>query len=235
MALLQYQSSLFDDPSAAYTVREIPKHDTHYLLLNVHYARRLPSITYAFGLFLGGELRGVVTYGSPPSPSLCIGLCGAEMAGNVLELNRLCLVDNKPNEASMLVGKSLKMLPPKRIIVSFADTTQDHLGVIYQATNFLYTGLTAVRNEWAIKGKEHLHSKTLTGMVAGSEKGSVEAIKEMFGDDFYYRPRSRKHRYVIFTGSKTDKKVLRNALKYPVLPYPKTQPDTVETSSDTVA
>jgi hypothetical protein len=59
-------------------------------------------------------------------------------------------------------------------------------------------------------------------MVSGAEN-PLQAIKEKFGDDFYYKQRSVKHRYITFTGSKTDKKVLRNALKYPTLPYPKVE------------
>ena len=203
-----------------YEVIAIEKPESHWLILNVHYARRLPSISYAFGLYFDGELKGVVTYGSPPSPTLVRGICGDKWAKNVLELNRLVLVDNQKNEASRLVAGSLKLLPKPSIVVSFADTAQNHEGIIYQATNFLYTGLSANRKEWAVKGMEHLHSKTLSGMVAGADN-TITAIKEMFGDDFYYRERSRKHRYIIFLGSKTDKKSMMRDLKYKVLPYPK--------------
>lgn len=203
-----------------YEVIAIEKLESHWLILNVHYAHRLPSISYAFGLYFDGELKGVVTYGSPPSPTLVRGICGDKWAKNVLELNRLVLVDNQKNEASRLVAGSLKLLPKPSIVVSFADTAQNHEGIIYQATNFLYTGLSANRKEWAVKGMEHLHSKTLSGMVAGADN-TITAIKEMFGDDFYYRERSRKHRYIIFLGSKTDKKSMMRDLKYKVLPYPK--------------
>ena len=221
---MSQQHTLFDsvagDQGEEYSVRAIPKPDTHYLLLNVHYARRIPSIVYAFGLFKGEKLKGVITYGIPPSPNICKGVCGEEYRSNVLELNRLCLVENRPNEASMLVGKSLALLPPKKIVVSYADTNQEHLGVVYQATNFLYTGCNKPRVDWAIRGLEHLHPKTISNMVAGAES-RMAALKEKFGDDFYYVQRSIKHRYIIFTGSKSDKRALRNALKYEVLPYPK--------------
>ena len=203
-----------------YEVLPIEKSETYYLILNVHYAKRLPSISYAFGLFLNGELKGVVTYGSPPSPTLVRGICGDKWAKNVLELNRLVLVDNQKNEASRLVAGSFHLLPKPSIVVSFADTAQNHEGVIYQATNFIYTGLSAKRKEWAVKGKEHMHSKTLSGLVAGSQD-TVSAMKEMFGDDFYYRERSRKHRYIQFLGTKTDKKSMMKDFKYKIEPYPK--------------
>jgi hypothetical protein len=51
--------------------------------------------------------------------------------------------------------------------------------------------------------------------------GSIVEIKEKYGDDFYYRERSRKHRYVYFLGSKTEIKERKAKLRYKVLPYPK--------------
>lgn len=204
-----------------YEIREIPKRDTHWLLLNVHYAKRIPPISFSYGLFRDEELKGVVTYGMPASPSLCKGVAGEQWKSKVLELNRLCLVDNIPNEASRLVGASLKLLPKPLIVVSYADTNQDHVGFVYQATNFLYTGITAKRNEWGVRGLEHMHSKAICNTVAGSEKPAMEALKEKYGERFYYRPRSQKHRYVYICGSKTQKKQLLADLKYPVLEYPK--------------
>lgn len=210
---------------SAYAVVPIEKRKTHWLLLNVHYARRIPPISYAFGLYEvsknGKKLKGVVTYGMPASPALCKGVCGEEWKKNVLELNRLCLVDNQKNEASRLVGASLKLLPSPTIVVSYADSKENHAGFIYQATNFIYTGATVKRNEWAIRGMEHMHTKAISNTVRHLGKPPLEALKEIHGDNFYYRERSQKHRYVFFVGNKTDKKRMKKALKYPVVPYPK--------------
>jgi hypothetical protein len=144
-----------------------------------------------------------------------MGICGKEYSDKVLELNRVCLLDNHKNEASFLVANSIKLLPKPMIVVSYADTSKGHVGYVYQATNFIYTGLSANRIDWTIKGQEHKHSKTI------SDGLTLEEIKKLHGDDFYYTERSRKHRYIIFHGSKTDKKVLRSKLKYEVMPYPK--------------
>lgn len=212
------QLDLFVDTEGGYEVRSIDKRMTHFFLLNIHYARRLPSISFAYGLFFRGELVGVVTYGMPPSPSLCRGIAGEAWKDCVIELNRLCLLHNKPNEASRLVGASLRLLPATKIVVSYADTAQDHLGYVYQATNFLYTGITVKRSEWAVKGLEHMHTKALVNMTSG---GGLQAMKERFGEDFYYRERSQKHRYIFFVGSKTQRKHFMKALNYPIMPFPK--------------
>lgn len=198
-----------------YQVKAIEKKRTHSFLLDIHYARRIPPISFAFGLFENDDLVGVITYGMPASPSLCKGICGKEYKDMVIELNRLCLLNNKKGEASRLVGASLRLLPKPKIVVSYADTSQEHTGIVYQATNFIYTGSTKPRTEIAVRGLEHFHSKALSNMA------SKEELIAQYGDRVYQRPRSVKHRYIFFLGNKTEKKQMLKALKYPVLPYPK--------------
>ena len=215
---ISYQVSLFDDRADHYMVRPIPKSDTHYWLLNIHYARRIPSISYAFGLFEFGDLVGVVTYGTPPSSTLCKGICGIDWLTFVLELNRLVLRNNKRNEASRLVGASLRMLPKPSVVVSFADTAQDHLGIVYQATNFIYTGLSAKFVDPVVSGLEHQHHATYAHGL------SNEQVIEKYGaDNVMWVDRSRKHRYIKFVGDKIQIRDMRRALKYAQLPYPRHQ------------
>ena len=212
------QTELFDSLTfmpSGYHVRAIQKQQTHHLLLNVHYAKRIPPISFAFGLFLDGNLAGVITYGMPASPSLCKGVAGPNYKDKVLELNRLCLVHNRKGEGSKLVAISLRLLPKPLIVVSYADTSQSHIGTVYQASNWIYTGSTKPRTEIAVRGLEHMHSKAL------SNKGSKEWLIEQYGDEVYQRPRAVKHRYLYFLGNKEQVKAMRDALRYPVLPYPK--------------
>lgn len=203
-----------------YTVNPIAAHETYALLKHVHYAGRIPSISFAFGLYVAGCLVGAVTYGTPASSTLRAGIAGAEFESCVLELNRLVLIDNKKNEASFLVSSSLKLLPKPSLVVSYADTGAGHVGFVYQACNFIYTGLSAKRTDWKIKGMEGLHGQTISDMSRGHEN-RAQFMREKFGDDFYLEERSRKHRYVFLCGNKTQKKQMLSALKYPVEPYPK--------------
>lgn len=183
-------------------IRRITYEETKPFLLNIHYARRMPSISYAFGLFVGGQLIGVVTYGVPASHSLCIGIAGKENASNVLELNRLCLLPeyNGENYASYLVSHSLKMLPNKTFVVSYADTAWTHVGYIYQATNFLYTGATKERTDIYSDGHSRHYSK----------------------DETRRQFRSSKHRYIYLVGDKRTKRIMMEELNYTVEnKYPK--------------
>ena len=206
-----------------FTVRKISRLDCQPFILLVHYAKRFPSVTYAFGLFSGDELIGVVTYGTPASSTLRAGIAGEENVKNILELNRLCLKYNRKNEASFLVAKSLKLLPEGKIIISFADTNQGHFGIVYQASNFKYYGLSAKRTDWALKGKEHLHGQTVADEFRGKPQ-RARLMCEKYGDDFYLKPRPRKHRYIYVTGGRKYKSLYKE-IKYEQKPYPK-QPAT---------
>ena len=211
-----WQPSLFEQQVTGYEVRQIEPREVHWWALNIHYAKRIPSITYAYGLIRDGELVGVVTYGTPPSATLCRGLCGDDYQKQVVELNRLILRDNLPNEASRLVGGSLRLLPTPRIVVSFADNAQAHTGYVYQATNFIYTGLSSRFLDPKVKGLEHQHHATYAKGLT-----NAQVIEKYGAENVYFQERSRKHRYVIFLGTKTERKKMANALRYPVLPYPK--------------
>ena len=74
--------------------KKIDSKETYDFLLNIHYAKRIPSISYAFGAFKESLLVGVITYGTPPSSPLKKGIAGIENAKDVLELNRLCFSEN---------------------------------------------------------------------------------------------------------------------------------------------
>jgi len=188
-------------------------------IIERHYAKRLPSITYAFGAYRDSICVGIVTYGTPCSSTLRTGICGETLAEAVLELNRLCCESVK-NLASFLVAWSLKLLPKPKIVVSFADTQMQHVGYVYQACNFLYTGLSAKRTDWKLKGREHLHGATIADQSRGVTE-RAEYMRLKYGSDFYLQERSRKHRYVYFCGNKRERALMRAALKYPVMAYPK--------------
>ena len=81
---MEWQASFFD-VQQGYSVAPILANDAEYLIMNVHYARRKPSISYAFGLFEDGGLVGIVTYGTPASSTLLKGVCGEQWANDVLK------------------------------------------------------------------------------------------------------------------------------------------------------
>lgn len=184
-------------------VKRITYEQTKPFILGIHYARRMPCVQYAFGLFQDEELIGCVTYGQPASPALCKGVAGEQNRKHVLELNRLVILPeyNGQNLASILVGKSLKQLPNWTFVVSYADWGGwGHVGYIYQATNWLYTGLTKPRTDKYSEGHSRHYAK----------------------DETRRQIRTAKHRYIYLVGNKAEKKQMSKQLKYQIVSeYPK--------------
>lgn len=194
-----------------FEVRAIENKETDVWLLEKHYAKRKCQRMFSFGLFVNGILTGVVTYGMPPSPQVGRGFLGEPNRKNVIELNRLCVNESAPkNSSSVLVGRSLRMLPKEWAVVSYADGRMGHIGYIYQATNFLYCGSAKSHDcEYMIDGV-WVHPKVLTnrGITAVAKWAKENGIER--------RKPQPKHRYIFFTNKK-----LKKLLKYETQPYPK--------------
>lgn len=203
-----------------YNIEPIRFSDCKEWFLKKHYAHSIPPCNYIYGLFGNKNIIGICSYGVPSSSPLKRGIAGENYKNDILELNRLILSENKKNQASYFISKTLKLLPRPKIIVSYADTAMNHHGYIYQACNFIYTGLSAKRTDWKIKGMENLHGQTIADMSRG-EKNRVEFMRDKFGDNFYLEDRPRKHRYIYFIGTKKEKKEMLKSLNYKIIPYPK--------------
>jgi hypothetical protein len=190
-----------------FLVRSIDSYLTYDWLKNKHYAKRIPSISYSFGLYdLQNILNGVLTIGKPASPNLCVGICGVENKDFVYELNRLVINDGLPkNIASFFIANSINLLP-KMILVSYADVKQNHTGYVYQASNWIYTGKTKERTDIGFDNNSHSRHY---------DKNIDKKLNRVV--------RSAKHRYVYFVGLKNDKKKWLNQLKYEIQEYPKEQ------------
>ena len=97
-----------------FSVKPIQFQDIRQWLLRKHYAHRIPSISYSFGLFdVKGALQAVCSFGRPVAHTLIKNVLQGQYQNNILELNRLCASENLPRNAlSYFVSKCLKLLPP---------------------------------------------------------------------------------------------------------------------------
>ena len=187
-----------------YSVQPITYDETKSWLLHRHYAKRMPPISYAFGLFKGADLVGICTFGRIANYQED----KAWQPFQVLEFNRLCLNTGKKNAASFLIGKALNQLEKPHVIISYADFRQGHVGYVYQATNWLYTGIGGKGQKiYILKNgtqQHQRHGETI-------DKDKIERIEKTEG----------KARYYYFIGTKRQKKEMLAKLRYPILPYPK--------------
>ncbi|MGA2235606.1 MAG: hypothetical protein ABSG23_09040 [Terriglobales bacterium] len=119
-------------------------------IIEKHYLHRPCPISWAWGIIVEEKLKGVLTIGRPCSRTVCEGVCGKERSADVYELNRLWLDEGLPcNSESRFIGwclRELRKINRRAILVSYADTKpsegapKGHLGIIYQSTNWVYTG-----------------------------------------------------------------------------------------------
>lgn len=187
-----------------------------YMVKRYHYADRNPSISRCFSLLEGNRIVGTCVFSVPASYTLCEGLCGEEYKKHVLELSRLVILTTRINAGSWFVSRCLKQLGDK-IIVSYADPNDHvgHVGILYQALNFLYTGRGEAEPAWV-----HPH----TGEVVSYTRRWIDRKARAIGlhwQELKKRKQQGKHRYVTFVGNKRFVKRVRKLLRYPVLPYPK--------------
>jgi hypothetical protein len=199
-----------------YEVKSIDSYLCKDWFINKHYAKRVPMIEFSFGLYENGILLGVCSYGT----TLAIGIRKI-FNYNVYELNRLCVNDGlEKNVLSYFVSQTINLMPKTCVLLSYADKNQGHNGYIYQATNWIYTGLSAIVKEYKVRGQEDMHSQTLFDKSKG-KIDRVAYLKELYGDKLYMDYRPRKHRYFYFKGNNFDLKEMKKQLKFKIEPYPK--------------
>ena len=100
-----------------------------------------------FGLFDGDKLIGVLMFATPCSEAVRSSVFGVDYKNHVIELHRLHIMDITPKNAeSWFIAKCLKELkkvkPQIWGVLSFADLTEGHEGIIYKATNAYHLGFT---------------------------------------------------------------------------------------------
>jgi hypothetical protein len=193
-----------------YHVLPIDKKETYPWLLKKHYAKRIPAISYSYGIYNNKKLlNGVCVFGLPPSATLVQHLLSGLYKKNILELNRLVINEGlDKNILSFFVSQSLKNLPTPLCVVSYADPNNGHHGFIYQATNWIYTGVGSKTPNWYLNGGRQIHNKWV-------KKHRAE------GFDLKKVDQEGKHRYIMFLGDKRQKKDMLKNLKYKIEPYPK--------------
>ena len=196
-------------------VRPIPVPFAKQLLVRHHYLHSFPGGTqHCFGIFLENRFMGAITFGVGPTNAHRL-VDGAE-ARDCLTLTRLWLDDELPkNSESRVIGLCLRALRKHtgvKFVLSYADPAQGHVGTIYQATNWIYTGLSSAMPLYDIGDGVLRHSRTLSH-ATGSH--SMRHFAD-HGIDVKKIPQAAKHRYIYFL----DKR-WRKRLRGPELPYPK--------------
>lgn len=191
--------------------------EVRYSCLNFHYAKRAPAAMQAYSVFSdSGEFCGTVCYRTGASPQ--IGKPYGLVQGEVCELVRVALNGKQGHgHTSEAVGKSIRLLhkdkPLLRLIVSYADRDQEHVGKIYQATNWLYVGEVT----GGVPMQVLLHGKPVHNVSVRKKYGTfnLEWIREHLDPKAEYLYAKGKYKYLYPLDKSMRKQLLPLALPYP--------------------
>jgi hypothetical protein len=196
-------------------VRPIPFVLARRLLEREHYLHSFPGGTkLAFGAFVGASLLGALTLGAGPANAY--SLVDGATPDDCLTLSRLWLSDDLPkNSESRFIGivtRALKRNTGLKFLVSYADPAQGHLGTIYQATGWVYTGQSQATPLYDIGDGRQYHSRSLSHSFGSHGLAHFQR----HGLNVRLVPQEAKFRYLYFLDPTWQGK-----LGVPVLPYPK--------------
>lgn len=178
-----------------------------YACKNFHYSKSVPAVQWAYNVYNDNdEWCGVIVYGGGANNNLAKSF--GMNSGEVLELERVAL-NGKQEQTSKAVAMTLKQLhkdnPICRMIVSYSDHRQKHLGTIYQATNWIYLGVTITSDtQYFYKGK-WTHERSINARL------DRDRLKKILPK----RENSNKFKYVFVFDKRERKKYLALAQPYP--------------------
>ena len=237
------------------SIQPITKSIAKEIIVKKHYTHSWTMCRYALGIyhksdetgFFGEDkLIGCLIYGYPVGRSAPTSIVEGLTKNNVLELTRLYIDDGYgSNIESYAIAQSFKWFKQNdkaiKALLSYADNGQEHLGKIYQATNWIYQGLNTDMNLMPNYGisltenpYEWMHSRTVFSKYGSHNIEHLKTVLGKLGHKKFWRAQeSGKHRYIQILGKdKKERKQMLKNMKHPAKPYPKSAelyaPDVLE-------
>lgn len=182
-------------------VKQMDRKDISKFIETNHYSGSINGCIsdYCFALFDSVDvMKGAMFFGRMAMANQYKRF--AEVETDVIELRRLCCVDDTPRNAeSFFIGKSLRLLKKLwggRVVVSYADKEYGHSGIIYKASNFLDFGDIAGAKVIMWDGKKY-HDKTIRTKYKGELKPFALRIKQALETgEAYYQKTKGKHTFI---------------------------------------
>ncbi len=153
---MRYPKSDFSDYSVALASRAEAEP-----LVRAHYLKRWPGVcVLTLGMWRGPFLVGVIVFALPPRETM-----KRYRVSTAWELARLYIMDSEPfNSETWFMAKAIKFIrathPEVEALVSYADPSAGHSGVIYRAANWQQDGRTdqerkTPRFDYGVAGKTY--------------------------------------------------------------------------------
>lgn len=172
---------LMEKSVKSFLVKPCHRKEIESFIVNWHYSKNMNGIVtdYCFKLiYPPNHLIGAMVYGKIAMANVWKKY--ADNFDDLIELRRLCCIDDTPkNTESYFIGKTLKWLKKNtnlKIVLSYADQTHNHSGIIYKASNFEHLGVTNKGKMIQYNNKLY-HDKTIRTYYNGKLKPYAEKLK----------------------------------------------------------
>lgn len=183
-----------------FTVQEVSLKVVSGFIAKHHYSHNVNglTVTNCFALYRGKDLIGAMLFGTPGMPDI------ENKWGDgrkMVELRRLVCIDNTPkNTESRFISLAIKWLRDNtdiERIISYADKTFGHTGVIYQASNFRLVGESTPGRVISFKGKTY-HDKAIRTTYKGKPKPYALKLKQALDEgEAVYQETKGKNIYLL--------------------------------------
>jgi hypothetical protein len=175
-----------------------------------------------FALRVDGEISSVVGFGPLGSHTAFRALLPRRLACRVVQLVRGATApwahEHSPSHLIALATRQLAQEYGVVAIAAFADPRAGEVGTIYQACNAIYLGMTSTGGAEAFI----IHGKRYSARRAYEHFGSTahDHLRKIDPKALQIL-RARKHRYIIPTGDRRTRALIRQLLAPFAKPYPK--------------
>lgn len=181
-----------------YTIGPCPHGVARNLVERYHYAKGAANTSVAAHCLVRRESNDVVgaALWMPPTAGAAKGLAQRYLGDKdrhrqVLVLSRLVIVPDEPkNAAGMLLGGSERLVRKDsrwKLLVTYADTAEQHRGTIYRATNWIEAGMTEPTPRWR---------DPATGRIVAPKATTTRTKAEMMAAGYVREPSSQKIRFI---------------------------------------
>jgi len=226
-AAMEYRpSGLFNDIPSSHdradigtsVVRRVSWRAANAIILKYEWLGSMAmKTTDCFGIYFGGFLAGVCCFSPPPTPHVAMGAIGKDHVNLVKVLSRgACVWWAHEHSASKLISLATKIMVSEtryRVFLAFSDPRAMEIGTVYQASNWIYTGIT------------NSHTSYFIGGAWRTERSARQESYRIAGIDFRKCPKKKepgKHRYLkLDAPTKRERQYIRGLIRYEGLPYPK--------------
>ena len=186
-----------------------------------HYSRCVPAgKLIEHGVWESDRFVGVVVYGRGANKNTAIGL-GMRQT-ELCELVRIAL-DEHEAPVTQIVAESLRLLrqhnPGLRLVLSYADAEQGHVGRIYQAGNWVYLGRSMPAQEYVVNGRRY-HGRSLRARANAAPDRhlygkAIDWVRATLDPDALVEYGSSKHRYALGLDRQMRRLLAEQSVPYP--------------------